>query len=83
MDGFFGRGGFPFGNLGHMQGMDDREKVREWCDILDVNEGCTERELTQAWRRFVRKNHPDRGGDPDLFKGGQAAYEGLQERQKK
>jgi len=84
MDGFFGRGGFPFGNLGgmHGHGMDDRQKVQEWCEILDVNEGCTERELTQAWRRFVRKNHPDKGGDPDLFKNGQAAYEGLQERKK-
>jgi len=82
MDGFFRGGGFPFGNLGgHMH--DDRAEVAEWYNILQVEENCSERELTQAWRKFVRANHPDRGGDPDLFKSGQAAYEGLQEKKKR
>ena len=28
----------------------------------------------RAFRAFVREHHPDRGGDPDVFKAGLAAY---------
>lgn len=80
MDGFFR--GFP--GFAHMGGpMEDQDEIEEWCSILGVSPNDSERQLTSAWRKFVRKNHPDRGGDPDTFKAGQAAYEGLSERAKR
>jgi len=80
MEGFFR--GFP--GFAHMGGpMENEEEIEKWCEVLEVSPSDGERQLTQAWRKFVRANHPDRGGDPDTFKEGQAAYEGLSERAKR
>ncbi len=39
--------------------------------------GATRAEVTAAFRRFALRNHPDRGGDPELFRTGAEAYRGL------
>jgi curved DNA-binding protein CbpA len=46
-------------------------------DVLGVGPGATRREVTEAFRRFARGNHPDRGGDPALFRAGVDAYRRL------
>jgi hypothetical protein len=46
-------------------------------EVLGVGPGATRREVTQAFRRFARGNHPDHGGDPALFRAGVDAYRGL------
>lgn len=43
-------------------------------DILDLHLDFTEEELNKANRAFARKNHPDRGGEDDVFIQGRLAY---------
>jgi hypothetical protein len=44
---------------------------------LGVERGATRREVVQAYRRLVRRHHPDAGGDPARFLEVQAAYDVL------
>jgi hypothetical protein len=46
-------------------------------DVLGVRPGASRREVTDAFRRFVLANHPDRGGDPARFQAGVDAYRRL------
>lgn len=46
-------------------------------DVLGVRPGATRREVTEAFRRFALRNHPDHGGDPDRFQAGVDAYRRL------
>ena len=36
-------------------------------DLLSVPKNATSNEIRQAFRRKALENHPDRGGDPELF----------------
>lgn len=36
--------------------------------------GPSDADVRRAFRRFVLEHHPDRGGDPDVFRVGVAAY---------
>lgn len=73
---FHGMGGGP----GMGNPFEERQELREWCSTLGVGEGCSPQELKRAWRSFVKTNHPDRGGDPEYFRKGEAANAGLQKR---
>ena len=42
---------------------------------LGVERGATRRDVVQAYRRLVRRHHPDAGGDPARFLEVQAAYD--------
>jgi hypothetical protein len=46
-------------------------------EILEVRPGATRREVTEAFRRFALRNHPDRGGDAARFQTGVDAYRRL------
>lgn len=46
-------------------------------EVLGVAPGATRAEVTAAFRRFALRNHPDRGGDAELFRAGAEAYRGL------
>ena len=43
-------------------------------EILGVGPDATGPELTEAFRRFALRHHPDRGGDADRFQAGLDAY---------
>lgn len=44
-------------------------------DLLEVEKTCTQDEVKKAYRKIARKAHPDKGGDPELFKEINMAYE--------
>lgn len=46
-------------------------------EVLGVGPGATRREVTDAFRRFALRHHPDRGGDPTRFQMGLDAYHRL------
>ena len=46
-------------------------------EILGVKTGASREENKRAFRRFVRRHHPDRGGDPRTFRAGVEAYAAL------
>ena len=46
-------------------------------DVLGVEPGATDAEVSAAFRRFALRNHPDRGGDPERFRAGTEAYHRL------
>ena len=46
-------------------------------EVLGVGPGASRPEVTDAFRRFALRHHPDRGGDPDRFQAGVDAYRRL------
>lgn len=42
--------------------------------MLGVSKGATSGHIKKAWRQMAFRSHPDRGGDPSVFKQGYAAY---------
>ena len=44
---------------------------------LEVSKGASADEIKKAYMKMARKHHPDKGGDAELFKGVQEAYEVL------
>ena len=46
-------------------------------DVLGVSLDAHPAEVTEAFRRFALRHHPDRGGDPEAFQAGLDAYRRL------
>lgn len=46
-------------------------------EILGVSSAATQNEIRQAYRRLAQQHHPDKGGDPAVFRAAQQAYEVL------
>ena len=46
-------------------------------DILELSPEATEGEIKKAYKRLSRKYHPDHGGNPEIFKELNDAYETL------
>ena len=44
---------------------------------LEVSKGAPAEDIKKAYMKMARKHHPDKGGDAELFKGVQEAYEVL------
>ncbi len=51
--------------------------MRNLYDVLGVNKDATKEEIKKAHRNGVKKNHPDKGGDPEMFQQVQLAYDVL------
>ena len=46
-------------------------------EVLGVRPGASRSEVTEAFRRFALRHHPDRGGDATRFQAGVDAYRRL------
>ena len=55
----------------------------EYYDILHVDKNATPEEIKKSYRKLAMKNHPDKGGDPELFQKITEAYEVLSDEEKR
>ncbi|KAI9510396.1 DnaJ-domain-containing protein [Russula earlei] len=58
-------------------------KETKYYDLLEVQPDATESDLKKAYRKKALRLHPDKGGDPELFKEVTHAYEVLSDPQKR
>ena len=52
-------------------------------DVLGVAENATQDDIKKSYRKLAKENHPDKGGDEELFKKISVAYETLSDEQKR
>ena len=57
--------------------------MKNYYDILGVNEKATSAEITKAFKDLAKKHHPDRGGDESKFKEVNEAHNTLKSSQKR
>ena len=55
----------------------------EFYDLLEVSRTATEEEIKKAYRKKALQHHPDKGGDAEIFKKLNYAYETLSDPQKR
>ncbi|CAB1120802.1 HSP40 [Ectocarpus sp. CCAP 1310/34] len=91
---FFG-GGSPFehfagthggeggGGGGGRRGPPADVDTTELYQILGIEKDASENEIKKAYRKLALKNHPDKGGDPEVFKEITMAYEVLSDPEKR
>ena len=79
--GFFG-GGFPggFSEEDHEPQEIENKKLYE---VLGLSQSATQDEIKRAFRKLAIQHHPDKGGDQELFKEINAAYEILSNEEKR
>lgn len=84
-------GGMPFGAGGmHMHGDDDEDEAprkpvdnSKYYNILGVAKDASQSEIKKAYMVLAKKEHPDKGGDPEKFKTIAKAYETLSDPEKR
>lgn len=57
--------------------------MKDYYKILGVSENASQDEIKKAYRKLSLKNHPDKGGDPDVFKEISSAYDTLSDEEKR
>lgn len=57
--------------------------MKNYYDVLGVNEDSTSAEITKAFKELAKKHHPDRGGDEAKFKEINEAHDTLKNSQKR
>lgn len=76
--GFFGGGGMPGGMPGGGGGRrgppEKAEKKDEYYKVLGITREADQKAVKKAYRKLAMKNHPDKGGDPEVFKKMSEAY---------
>lgn len=81
-----GPGGFPFGGMGGPGGRRGPQKdvdTNAFYEALGVTKEATQDEIKKAYRKLAIKHHPDKGGDPEVFKQITKAYETLYDPKKR
>lgn len=58
-------------------------KETKYYDLLDASPDASDADLKKAYRKKALRLHPDKGGDPELFKEVTHAYEVLSDSQKR
>ncbi len=57
--------------------------MKNYYDVLGVNESSTSADITKAFKNLAKKHHPDRGGDESKFKEINEAHDTLKDPQKR
>jgi len=79
-------GGFPGMDGGKGGGRGGGRKpadTTKFYKLLEVDKSAGEAEIKKAYRKLAVKHHPDKGGDPEMFKEVTRAYEVLSDAQKR
>ena len=78
-------GGMPGGMPGGMGGRGGGEPVdtEKLYEVLGVEKTADAKEIKKAYRKLAVKHHPDKGGDEQVFKEINAAYEILSDEEKR
>ncbi|OQR91520.1 hypothetical protein ACHHYP_04605 [Achlya hypogyna] len=78
-------GGFEsfFGGGGHGGASPKSADNSKYYELLGVPKTASEADIKKAFRKLALKNHPDKGGDPELFKDITVAYEVLSDPEKR
>lgn len=76
-------GGFPgFGGF-HEEGPSEPIDNEGYYKVLGVDKDATPQQIKKAFYKKAMTHHPDKGGDEELFKEMQAAYETLTDEEKR
>jgi DnaJ family protein A protein 2 len=91
-----GGGGMPFPGMGGMGGMhmghdEDEEgpaagkevNTTRFYELLGIGKEASQGEVKKAYLTLAKKEHPDKGGDPEKFKEITKAYETLSDPEKR
>jgi len=70
----------PGGGGGRRRGPVNNSKYYE---ILGVEKTASQEQIRKAYRKLAVKNHPDKGGDPEVFKDIQKAHDVLSDENKR
>jgi DnaJ family protein A protein 2 len=57
--------------------------MSDYYNVLGISKGASVDEIKSAYKKLALKNHPDRGGDKDVFQKIQQAYEVLSDDKKR
>merc|ERR1719243_104832 len=71
--------GPPGGRRGSGKNVD----TEKFYKLLEVDKDSSEAEIKKAYRKLAVKHHPDKGGDPEVFKEITRAYEVLSDEEKR
>lgn len=82
---FFGSRGFFGGGHGHGHHEEESQEVdnKQLYEALELTESASQADIKSAYKKLVRIHHPDKGGDETKFKEVQAAYEILNDPEKR
>lgn len=78
-----GFGGIPFDMGGMRGGPSEPVDNESYYKLLGVERSASSEEIRKAFRKLAIKHHPDKGGDPEMFKEICKAYEVLSDAEKR
>jgi len=81
--GFFGGMGGGFGGFEGPEEDGGEVDNKQLYEALELTQAASQEDIKKAYKRLVRIHHPDKGGDEKKFKEVQAAYEVLNDPEKR
>jgi len=75
-------GGIP-GDMGGGRRRQSNVDTTEFYNLLGIEKSASQADVKKAYRKMAIKHHPDKGGDPDMFKKVSRAYEILSDNEKR
>jgi thiol-disulfide isomerase/thioredoxin/curved DNA-binding protein CbpA len=77
------QGGQRSGEVPPTENIFDHTDTQAYYDVLGVSKDATQETIKKAFRKLARDNHPDKGGDPELFAEMTRSYDVLSNPQKR